>query len=235
MHPPRQPAAALFDIDGTLTSDNVWKGVMAFFKQRNERQWTHRGFLMLHYPLVFLRPLHLLSEARFRSLWASHLPWYFRGYSEEQMTTMAEWVAREFVAHTQRDDILEKLREHLSRGDVVALVSGAPMPVAQAIARMWDVPHAVGSPAELQDGRYRGRLAGAPCIDEHKAVYARRYFADQRLTLDFSASYAYADSYSDLGLFEMVGHPVAVYPDQKLRALALERGWEVLDGRKQLA
>jgi len=26
------------------------------------------------------------------------------------------------------------------------------------------------------------------------------------------------------GRFEMAGHPVAVYPDRKLRALALERG-----------
>ena len=34
------------------------------------------------------------------------------------------------------------------------------------------------------------------------------------------------------GLFEMVGHPVAVYPDRKLRALAVERGWAVMDGGK---
>ena len=229
----RPSSAAFFDIDGTLTSDNVWKGVMAFFKRRKERQWTHRAFLALHYPLVFLRPLRLLSEAGFRSLWASHLPWYFRGYTEAQMEALAEWVAREFVARIERGDVLEKLREHLSRGEVVALVSGAPTPVARAIARMWGVAHAVGSPAGFRDGRYTGRLSGAPCIDEHKAVYARRYFADQGITVDFAASYAYADSYSDMGLFEMVGHPVAVYPDRKLRALAGERGWAIMDGGRQ--
>ena len=229
----RPAIAAFFDIDGTLTSDNVWKGVMAFFKRRKERQWTHRAFLALHYPLVFLRPLRLLSEAGFRSLWASHLPWYFRGYTEAQMEALAEWVAREFVARIERGDVLEKLREHLSRGEVVALVSGAPTPVAQAIAQTWGVAHAIGSPAEFRDGHYTGRMAGAPCIDEHKAVYAQRYLADQGITVDFEASYAYADSYTDLGLFEMVGHPVAVYPDRKLRALAEERGWGVLGGRRQ--
>jgi HAD superfamily hydrolase (TIGR01490 family) len=149
------------------------------------------------------------------------------------MQTLAEWVAREFVARIERGDVLEKLREHLSRGDVVALVSGAPTPVARAIAQTWGVAHAIGSPAEFRDGRYTGRMAGAPCIDEHKAVYARRYFADQGITLDLSASYAYADSYSDLGLFEMVGRPVAVYPDRKLRALAGERGWAIMNGRRQ--
>ncbi|MEK7310504.1 MAG: hypothetical protein AAB382_00915 [Chloroflexota bacterium] len=48
------------------------------------------------------------------------------------------------------------------------------------------------------------------------------------MDIDLTASYAYADSYSDLGLFEMVGHPVAVYPDKKLADLAREKGWRVV-------
>lgn len=225
--------AAFFDVDGTLTSDNVWKGIMAFFKRRRERQWTHRAFLAVHYPLAFLRPLRLLSEAGFRRRWAAHLPWYFRGYDVARMQTLAEWVAHEFVAPMERADSLAKLREHLARGDVVALVSGAPTPITQAIARVWGVAHGIGSPAEFRDGRYTGGMAGEPCIDAHKAIYARRYCADHGFDIDFAASYAYADSYSDLGLFEMVAHPVAVYPDRKLRALAEARGWAIMDGGKQ--
>ncbi len=48
------------------------------------------------------------------------------------------------------------------------------------------------------------------------------------LEIDFAASYAYADSISDRPLFEMVGHPVAVYPDAQLAALARERNWETI-------
>jgi phosphoserine phosphatase len=29
----------------------------------------------------------------------------------------------------------------------------------------------------------------------------------------------------------MVGHPVAVYPDQALKAVAEERGWRIMDER----
>lgn len=222
--------AAFFDIDGTLTSDNVWKGQMAFFKQRRERQWTHQLFLATHFPLAFLRPLRLLSEAGFRRVWASHLPWYFRGYDASQMHTLAEWVAHEFVARITREEVLARVRHHLGHGHVVALVSGAPAPIVAAIARMWGVPHALGSPAEFREGRYTGSMAGPPCIDAQKALDARRYLSGNDLDVDLAASYAYADSYSDLGLFEMVGKPVAVYPDPKLRALAEARGWPVLDG-----
>lgn len=38
----------------------------------------------------------------------------------------------------------------------------------------------------------------------------------------------FVNCFDDLGLFEMVGHPVAVYPDKRLKALAAERGWPVL-------
>ena len=52
--------------------------------------------------------------------------------------------------------------------------------------------------------------------------------ATRNITVDLAASYAYADSYTDLGLFAMAGHPVAVYPDKKLKAFAAARGWQTL-------
>ncbi len=224
---PHSQTAALFDIDGTLTSHNVWKGLMDFFSARGERRLTHWLFVAAHYPMLLPRALRLLNEADFRRAWTKHLPWYFKGYDEAQMKTLAEWVARDHTVTVARGDVLEILRRHLSQGDVVALVSGAPVPLVQAIAQMWNVPHAIGSPVEFRDGRYTGRMS-EPCIDEQKAVYVRRYFADNGFDIDFKNSYAYADSYSDLGMFEMVGNPVAVYPDKKLAALAEERGWRVV-------
>jgi phosphoserine phosphatase len=58
--------------------------------------------------------------------------------------------------------------------------------------------------------------------------YVHEPFARHNLALKYGASYAYADSYSDLGLFELVGRPVAVYPDRKLAAHAAAKGWPVL-------
>ncbi len=44
----------------------------------------------------------------------------------------------------------------------------------------------------------------------------------------------YSDSLADLPLLEAVGHPVAVNPQRKLRKLALERGWDVVDWKDHL-
>ena len=39
----------------------------------------------------------------------------------------------------------------------------------------------------------------------------------------------YTDSMNDLALLEKATHPVATNPDERLRALAAERGWRILD------
>jgi phosphoserine phosphatase len=47
--------------------------------------------------------------------------------------------------------------------------------------------------------------------------------------IDLAGSTAYSDSYSDVPFLEAVGHPVAANPDRKLRRIARERGWPVVD------
>ena len=41
----------------------------------------------------------------------------------------------------------------------------------------------------------------------------------------------YSDSRNDLPLLEAVANPVAVDPDEVLRAIAIERGWPVMSLR----
>lgn len=55
----------------------------------------------------------------------------------------------------------------------------------------------------------------------------RQYLA-QHPQIDLAASYAYADSIYDLPLLEMLGHPVVVYPEARLTAIARQRGWPLM-------
>jgi phosphoserine phosphatase len=61
-----------------------------------------------------------------------------------------------------------------------------------------------------------------------KDHYSREFFTSNNMDVDWESSYAYADSITDAGLFNMVGHPVAVCPDDKLHELALLKNWEVI-------
>jgi phosphoserine phosphatase len=75
------------------------------------------------------------------------------------------------------------------------------------------------------NGRYTGELEEVPHAGDARASYLRRLAKE--LGADLSASYAYADSLSDLPMLESVGHPVVVNPDPRLRRVARERRWPV--------
>jgi phosphoserine phosphatase len=44
-----------------------------------------------------------------------------------------------------------------------------------------------------------------------------------------SESIFYTDSFADLSVLEVVGTPVAVNPDLRLRRVAAKRGWSIVD------
>lgn len=50
--------------------------------------------------------------------------------------------------------------------------------------------------------------------------------------IELAESSAYSDSYTDLPMLEVVGHPVAVNPDRVLAKVAREREWEVMQFTK---
>ncbi len=52
---------------------------------------------------------------------------------------------------------------------------------------------------------------------------------------DLEQSHAYSDSVTDLPLLELVGHPHAVNPEKELKEVAEERGWPILDFRRQVS
>jgi len=219
--------AAFFDVDGTLTSERTWKGIMDYFTRNHLRRGMHLAFLGVHYPLYYLRRLGLISESAFRSPWAAHLAWFVRGYTPRQAEPVWEWAVERFLAQYWRENSLQLLKEHLEAGDLVMLVSAAPLPLVQHIARELGAHHSAGTRFELRGGRYTGRAIPPVVIDEGKAQAAQAVLQAHSLSVDLPASFSYADSISDHSFLEMVGHPVAVYPDNALRLLATQRGWTI--------
>ena len=92
----------------------------------------------------------------------------------------------------------------------------------QAIADDLGFDGALGTICEVEDGKYTGRALRA-LHAEAKAECIRS------LDYDLEASTAYSDSHTDVPFLEAVGHPVAANPDRRLRSVARERGWRVVD------
>lgn len=219
--------AAFFDVDGTLYTANMWRGLMQYAAAHGRQARTYLYFGSLA-PLYYVRKLGLMSEENFRRPWVSQLPWIIQDWSAEQGNAAFEWITREYLPPSARDDILAILREHVAQGHAVILVSAMLVPVLQAIGNSLGVTGVVGTQIEIKDGRISGKLTSRVCMGAAKEQLARDFLKSRNLEIDFTASYAYADSFSDLPLFEMVGHPIAVYPDSQLEPLAREKGWKII-------
>ena len=67
-------------------------------------------------------------------------------------------------------------------------------------------------------------------IGAQKGVAAKAKLAQLGYDVDYANSFAYADSITDMGLFDIVGNPHPVYPDAELARVAKEKGWPVMGG-----
>jgi HAD superfamily hydrolase (TIGR01490 family) len=219
--------AAFFDVDGTLYTANMWRGLMQYAAAHGRKMRTRWYFGSL-IPLYLLRKLRLISEENFRKPWVSQLPWIIQNWRAEQAEAAFKWIAREYLPPSARNDIIAILREHVAQGHAVILVSAMLRPVLQEIAKSLGATGVVGTQIEIKDARISGRIDSPVCMGAQKEQLARAFLESRNLDIDFAASYAYADSFSDLPLFEMVGNPVAVYPDAELAPRAREKGWKVI-------
>lgn len=220
--------AAFFDVDGTLTHSRVWSGLFDYFREKRIHLGTHFVFLVVHYSLYFLHKIGLVSQVRFRSVWAENLSWHFKGFDQEQAAVMWNWVIENRIRQDLRDDIVEVLRQHRRADDLIFLVSGGPEGLLEEFAKEIGADYVVGTRHEIVNGVYTGKNASPACQGENKAAFLRDKLEGLSLDVDLQDSVAYADSISDLEFLSAVGSPVAVYPDAALRKVATEKGWKII-------
>jgi HAD superfamily hydrolase (TIGR01490 family) len=120
-------------------------------------------------------------------------------------------------------------QKHLDAGQRVWLVTATPVELASIIAQRLGLTGALGTVAEVVDGKYTGRLVGEMM---HGPAKAEAVLAlAEREGLDLSRCTAYSDSANDLPMLSLCGTAVAVNPDTELRAAAKARGWTIRDFR----
>jgi len=118
------------------------------------------------------------------------------------------------------------IAEHQSAGRDVIIISSSGTEVVEPIGARLGVDKAIGTQMAVEDGKYTGDILFY-AYGPGKAEAMRALAAEEGY--DLSESYAYSDSYTDLPMLEVVGHPYAVNPDEQLRRVARERVWPILE------
>lgn len=212
----------VFDVEGTLTGGETWKGVGRWLVE-NGHERAYKRFFNSHLPGALLAKAGLINRRRYQNRWMRDLAGLFRGFACELVDEVGRWVAAEELWPNRREDVLDELRAGLESGARVVLASGTYEPVLRAFAAAIDQRvEVLGTPLVCRHGRASGELAGPVNVGQEKARRVREY-------LSTNPQRAYGDTYPDRYLLELATEPVAVYPDSRLRKLAVESGWRILE------
>jgi len=219
-------AAAFFDLDNT-----VIQGASLFYLAKG---LYRRDFFPTR---VILKGLWL--QAYFRLIGrekARHIEdvrnvtlGFIAGRLVSEVEAVGQEIYEESIASRIWPGTRAIAQEHLDVGQQVWLVTAAPVELAGVIAARLGLTGAVGTTAEHVDGVYTGRLKGELLHGPAKAEAVRSLAREHGL--DPARCFAYSDSYNDLPMLSLVGHPCAINPDGRLRSHAEENDWQIRDYR----
>jgi HAD superfamily hydrolase (TIGR01490 family) len=127
-------------------------------------------------------------------------------------------------------EALTLVRSHQQSGDAVMIVTATNEFVTRPIAQAFGVSELIAVDLERDaKGWITGEIQGTPSFREGKVTRVAQWLAQQGLGWSDVEVTFYSDSMNDLPLLEKAHHPVATNPDARLRQLASERGWRILE------
>jgi HAD superfamily hydrolase (TIGR01490 family) len=129
-------------------------------------------------------------------------------------------------------EAVELIELHHAAGHDVIIISSSGTEVVEPIGERLGADIAIGTQMAVEEGKYTGEILFY-AYGEHKAE-AMQTLAKEN-GYDLADSFAYTDSFTDLPMLEVVGHPTVTNPDAALRSEAEEHGWNVVDFAKPVA
>lgn len=206
------------DMMGTLTTGSPFLGLVDWVKHNQSK-------IRANWYMASIAPSYMLAKRGIidwqewgQKLMINSLS-YIKNATPENVRHASEWAVENDLWKNRREDVVARLVKHREEGDKVYIASSVVEPFIEPFARRIGA-EVIGTPVEIVNGQVR--MIGELVANEKKIEQVL-----SRLGVD-KVDVAYGDTILDVPLLEHADHPVAVYPDEKLKKIAQERGWEIL-------
>lgn len=206
------------DLMGTLTTGSPFLGLVDWVKHNQSK-------MRANFYMASIMPSYLLAkngvidwQAWGQKLMVNSLA-YIKDADAEKVSHAAEWIVEHNLWKQRREDVVERLIKHRRDGAKVYIASSVVEPFIEPFAKRIGA-QTIGTPTEIVNGRMK--MVGDLMANEKKIEQVLSRLGVDRVDV------AYGDTILDVPLLEHAEHPVAVYPDAKLKTIALQRGWEII-------
>src|SRR3954470_17875224 len=218
----KQQTAAFYDLEGTLVRTNLVH-TLAFYAKRQQGLWqtakASAGTLakLPFFGLTDLYSRNVFNEVFFRS---------YEGFSHDRLRYFFDELFEEVLKPAIYPGTLDLIAQGKKIGQRQVVITGALDFTIQRLMEYLGIDEYKANHMEFVNGYSTGRIIPPVMASATKAQWMREYAERENVSL--SESYAYSDSISDLPMLSIVGHPVAINPDFRLKQTALQHDWPVL-------
>lgn len=209
------------DLEGTLTTGATWRGVRDYLQQTRS-PLSYRLFFLVHLPSAALAKLGLVDEQDVKAQWMVDQARLLKGMPEAELLEMAQWILEHELWPKRRQAAVDELLERRANGSRVIVTSGGYQQLVAAFAARIG-GEGIGSTLEIKEGCITGKVLGEVNVRQHKANGLIAVLNGD------SIAAAYGDTASDVPMMAMAEEAVAVVPNRELRAIAVARGWRILE------
>ncbi len=211
---------AVFDVDGVLVKEETQKLLAQYLFLKGKISLS----LFLKITAWFvLYKLHLIKNTLPMRLQAYQA---FHGWHEDAVHLIMEDFFRDVVLSRISQDVVRLVRGHQEKGDDVLLLSASLASVVERLARHLNVSQWIATRLQITNGCYTGDIAGDVPYGENKVKALQEWLGKKP---GYDRVCVYADHISDLSLLELAHEQKVVNPDDRLMALARQRGWTIHD------
>jgi len=216
-------AAAFYDLEGTLVSTNLVH-TLGFYARR--QQGLFQTIKKSAATLAKL-PLFGATDLYSRNVFNQFFFQSYKGESEDRLRYFSEELFEDVLKPAIFDGTRELIAQSKKIGQKQIVITGALDFTIEKLVDYLEIDEYKANRLEFVNGYATGRILPPVMASATKAKWMREYAEKNNINL--SESYAYSDSISDLPMLSIVGHPVAVNPDFRLKQTAIQHDWAILD------
>ncbi len=216
-------AAAFYDLEGTLVSTNLVH-TLAFYARR--QQGLFQTIKKSAATLAKL-PLFGVTDLYSRNVFNERFFQSYKGESFDRLRYFSDELFEDVLKPAIFDGTKELIAQSKKIGQKQIVITGALDFTIEKLMDYLGIEVYKANRLEFVNGYATGRILPPVMASATKAKWMREY--SEKNDINLSESYAYSDSISDLPMLSIVGHPVAVNPDFRLRQTAIQHDWAILD------
>ena len=216
-------AAAFYDLEGTLLSTNLVH-TLAFYARRQQ------GILKTVKKSVGTLaklPLFGATDLYSRNVFNEFFFQSYKGESQDRLRYFSEELFEDVLKPAIYPGTKELIAQSKKIGQRQIVISGALDFTIEKLVDYLGIEEYAANRLEFVNGYATGRILPPVMASATKAKWMREYA--EKNDINLSESYAYSDSISDLPMLSIVGHPVAVNPDFRLKQTAMQHDWAILN------